>query len=197
MASSSSPSSSSSSKKRKLVEDTSSSPTTTINIPDGRLTIRQKRFDHSKTLESLRNELSDFAKKRDWDQYHSPRNLVLAMMGEVGEIAECFQWKGDGKCPSGLDEWKDDKLVHLGEELSDVLLYLIRLADKCNIDLAAAAERKLHINGLKYPAQAVKGRSEKYTEYKTEWQAQAAQDKTTKQEQGDDGTDGSTAAGSQ
>lgn len=178
-------SSSSSTKKRKLAEETTSSSTTnTTDIPDGRPTIRQKTFDSNKTLESLRNDLADFATQREWDQFHSPRNLVLAMMGEVGEIAECFQWKGDGKCTSGLDEWKDDKLVHLGEELSDVLLYLIRLADKCNIDLAAAAQRKLHINGLKYPAHAVKGRSEKYTEYKTEWRAQAAKDKMT--EQGDE-----------
>ena len=124
--------------------------------------------------------MAQFANERDWDQFHSPRNLVLAMMGEVGEIAECFQWKGDEKCQNNLEGWKNEKLIHLGEELSDVLLYLVRLADRCNIDLAAAAARKLVINGLKYPAAAVKGRSEKYDTYKTEWRAQEASKKAKK-----------------
>ena len=107
-------------------------------------------------------------------------------MGEVGEIAECFQWKGDDKCGPGLETWKDDKLIHLGEELSDVLLYLVRLADRCDIDLLAAAQRKLTINGQKYPANKVKGRSEKYTEYKTEWRANAKVKDTIKQQGNDE-----------
>jgi dCTP diphosphatase len=159
---------------------TSSSTTTVATIPDGHHTIRQTTFDTTKTLEHLRTTLAQFANERDWDQFHSPRNLVLAMMGEVGEIAECFQWKGDEKCQNNLEGWKNEKLIHLGEELSDVLLYLVRLADRCNIDLAAAAARKLVINGLKYPAAAVKGRSEKYDTYKTEWRAQEASKKAKK-----------------
>ena len=138
------------------------------NLPDGRRTIRQKTFARG-SLEDLRSQLADFAQEREWDQFHAPRNLLLAMMGEVGELAEIFQWKGDKACATGLESWSDAKLVHLGEELSDVLLYLIRLADKCNIDLFLAAKRKLCINGIKYPASQVKGRSAKYTEYKSEW----------------------------
>ena len=146
----------------------------TVQIPCGQHTIRQGNFGNA-TLESLRIALSSFAQHREWDQFHSPRNLALALVGEVGELAECFQWKSDAQCNDGLAHWKSDQVIHVGEELSDVLLYLIRLADKCNIDLAAAAQRKLTINGLKYPAATVKGRSEKYTEYKTEWRANAAQ----------------------
>ena len=156
---------------------TSSTSSTTIVIPDGHHTIRQKLFHDTTSLETLRSDLSSFAKQRDWDQFHSPRNVALAMVGEVGEIAECFQWKNDEACQNNLEEWKDSKLIHLGEEMSDVLLYLIRLADQCNIDLVAAAKRKLIINGLKYPASQVKGRSAKYTEYKTEWRARAAKEK--------------------
>ena len=113
--------------------------------------------------------MAAFAAARDWDQFHSPRNLVLAMVGEVGELAEMFQWKPDGSCPPGLAGWKDEKLVHLGEEMADVLLYLVRLADRCGIDLPMAAARKLQINGIKYPAETVRGRSEKYNEYKQNW----------------------------
>ena len=102
----------------------------------------------------------------------TPRNLVLAMVGEVGELAEIFQWKPDGSCPPGLGCWKDEKLVHLGEEMADVLLYLLRLADRCGIDLPMAAQRKLQINGIKYPASKVRGRSKKYNEYKFNWRAQ-------------------------
>lgn len=71
-------------------------------------------------------------------------------VGEVGELSEIFQWKGE--VPKGLLDWKDEEKVHLGEELSDVLLYLVRLSDICGIDLGNAALRKLQLNALKYPA---------------------------------------------
>jgi dCTP diphosphatase len=116
-------------------------------------------------LEQLRASLARFADERDWDQFHTPRNLALAMVGEVGELAEIFQWKSDASCPPGLAGWKDSQLVHLGEEMADVLLYLVRLADRCGVDLPAAAQRKILINGIKYPPQQVRGRSEKYDEY--------------------------------
>ena len=113
----------------------------------------------------MRDELRSFAAQREWDQFHTPRNLVLALTGEVGELAECFQWKGDAGCSEGLPEWPESKRSHLGEELSDVLLYLVRLADKCGIDLPAAASSKLLRNASKYPADLVRGSSRKYTEY--------------------------------
>ncbi|CAN4120882.1 unnamed protein product [Withania somnifera] len=105
--------------------------------------------------------MADFAKERDWGQFHTPRNLLLAMVGEVGELSEIFQWKGE--VPSGLPDWEEKEKQHLGEELSDVLLYLVRLSDICGIDLGNAALRKLELNAIKYPVSLSKGSSKKLT----------------------------------
>ncbi|KAK2973883.1 hypothetical protein RJ640_013937 [Escallonia rubra] len=100
-------------------------------------------------LKDLSKKLEEFAKARDWEKYHSPRNLLLAMVGEVGELSEIFQWKGE--VDKGLPNWEESDKEHLGEELSDVLLYLIRLADMCGIDLGQAATKKIGKNAIKYP----------------------------------------------
>ncbi|KAJ8530797.1 hypothetical protein K7X08_023678 [Anisodus acutangulus] len=110
-------------------------------------------------LEELKNKMADFAEERDWDQFHTPRNLLLALVGEVGELSEIFQWKGE--VPRGLPDWEEKEKQHLGEELSDVLLYLVRLSDICGIDLGKAALRKLELNAIKYPASLCKGSSKK------------------------------------
>ena len=94
--------------------------------------------------------MADFARERDWEQYHSPRNLLLALVGEVGELSEIFQWKGE--VPKGLPGWEERETEHLGEELADVLLYLVRLSDMCGVDLGKAALRKIDLNARKYPA---------------------------------------------
>ncbi|KAE8668759.1 embryonic stem cell-specific 5-hydroxymethylcytosine-binding protein-like isoform X1 [Hibiscus syriacus] len=106
--------------------------------------------DQSVTLDLLKQKMDSFAKERDWDQFHSPRNLLLALVGEVGELSAIFQWKGE--VPKGLPDWKEEEKVHAGEELSDVLLYLVRLSDVCDIDLGKAALRKVELNAIKYPA---------------------------------------------
>ncbi|KAK8466662.1 hypothetical protein PHAVU_008G137600 [Phaseolus vulgaris] len=106
------------------------------------------------TLDTLKQLLAQFAKERDWDRFHSPRNLLLALVGEVGELSEIFQWKGE--VPKGLPDWKEEEKVHLGEELSDVLLYLVRLSDICGVDLGKAALRKVQLNAVKYPAKLCK-----------------------------------------
>nr|XP_043634831.1 dCTP pyrophosphatase 1-like [Erigeron canadensis] len=114
------------------------------------------------SLSDLKKKMADFAKERDWDQFHSPRNLLLALVGEVGELSEIFQWKGE--VPKGLPDWEDEEKQHLGEELSDVLLYLVRLSDVCGIDLGKAALRKLEINACKYPVKLCKGSSKKHNQ---------------------------------
>ncbi|XP_014516189.1 dCTP pyrophosphatase 1-like [Vigna radiata var. radiata] len=101
------------------------------------------------SLDQLKEIMSEFAKERDWEQFHSPRNLLLALVGEMGELCEIFQWKGE--VPKGLPDWKEEEKVHLGEELSDVLLYLVRLSDMCGVDLGKAALRKVELNAMKYP----------------------------------------------
>mmetsp|Transcript_41478 Transcript_41478/g.97015 ORF Transcript_41478/g.97015 Transcript_41478/m.97015 type:complete len:131 (-) Transcript_41478:492-884(-) len=123
----------------------------------------QMPFSETPSLEQLRSQQANFAKERDWDQFHSPRNLALAMVGEVGELCELFQWRGEVQ--EGLPGWTPEERTHLGEEMSDVLLYLVRLADKCGVDLPAAAQRKLERNATKYPSELCKGSSKKYTHY--------------------------------
>ncbi|XP_021733529.1 dCTP pyrophosphatase 1-like [Chenopodium quinoa] len=105
--------------------------------------------EESVSLDLLRQKMRDFAKERGWEPYHTPRNLLLALVGEMGELSEIFQWKGEVE--RGLPNWKEEEKVHLGEELSDVLLYLIQLSDSCNIDLGQVALRKLQLNAVKYP----------------------------------------------
>ncbi|KAL2493029.1 NTP Pyrophosphohydrolase MazG-related [Abeliophyllum distichum] len=101
------------------------------------------------SLQELRDRLAEFARVRGWDQYHSPRNLLLALVGEVGELSEIFQWKGE--VAKGLPNWTSDDKQHLEEELSDVLLYLVQLADVCGLDLGQAALTKIIKNAQKYP----------------------------------------------
>ncbi|XP_052187035.1 uncharacterized protein LOC127797887 [Diospyros lotus] len=122
------------------------------------MTGSSEREESAVTLDLLKKKMAEFARERDWERFHSPRNLLLALVGEVGELSEIFQWKGE--VPKGLPDWEDAERVHLGEELSDVLLYLVRLADICGIDLGAAALRKVELNALKYPARLSKSSSD-------------------------------------
>jgi dCTP diphosphatase len=112
-------------------------------------------------LSLIQSELDSFADERDWGQFHSVRNLVLALVGEAGEIAELFQWIDDSKVSTFLDEGGRERL---GEELADVLFYLVRLADKAGVDLDQAVSEKLASNAAKYPVHKSRGVSTKYTD---------------------------------
>lgn len=114
-----------------------------------------------KTLEVLRDRLREFARERDWDQYHTPKNLSMALIAEAAELVEHFQWvEGD---TSHLLEDKTRRSVE--EELADILIYLVRISDRLDIDLYEAVERKIEINERNYPADKVRGSARKYTEY--------------------------------
>jgi len=107
----------------------------------------------------LRDRLRAFAAERDWDQFHSPKNLGMALMVEAAELLEHFQWLTEAQSaelPSGTRQ-------AVGEELADILLYLVRLSDKLGIDLREAALHKLEKNALKYPADKVRGSAKKYS----------------------------------
>lgn len=111
-------------------------------------------------IESLRSKLRVFADERDWDKFHSPKNLAAALSVEAAELLEHFQWITEQES-SSLSQQKREQIA---EELADVLLYLIRLSDKLDIELAEAALRKLQKNALKYPVEKAKGKSTKYTD---------------------------------
>ncbi|KAL3905020.1 MAG: hypothetical protein SGPRY_011068 [Prymnesium sp.] len=113
------------------------------------------------TLESLRLHQRQFVAEREWAQFHTPRSLALALVGEVGELCEILQWRGDDGARVGLSDWSEDERERLGEELADVLSYVIRLSDVAGIDLPAAALKKMGKNREKYPAERVRGSSAK------------------------------------
>ena len=108
------------------------------------------------SLDDLKNTLRQFADERDWEQFHSPKNLAMALGVEVAELAEHFQWLTQQQSMN-LDA---DKKQEIGEELADVLIYLVRLADRLDIDLLQEAGRKVKLNAEKYPIELSKGRSD-------------------------------------
>ena len=113
------------------------------------------------SLLELRDALRAFAAERDWDQFHSPKNLAMALSGEAGELLEHFQWLTEAQSRELPPEVKQAVAL----EMADILLYLVRLADKLGVDLMEAARDKLEVNARKYPAEQVRGSSRKYTEY--------------------------------
>lgn len=109
-------------------------------------------------LETLRARLDAFAAERDWDQFHNPKNLAMALAGEAGELIEHFQWLTFEEAANLPPEVRKEVAL----EAADVFLFLLRLCDKLDIDLAEAAERKLELNAKKYPVHKSRGRATKY-----------------------------------
>jgi dCTP diphosphatase len=112
-------------------------------------------------LEDLRSAISAFITERDWEQFHSPKNLAMALSVEVAEIVEHFQWLTEEQSQN----LPAKSLAEIREEIGDVMIYLTELADKLGIDPVEAAKAKVAINGQKYPADLVRGKASKYTEY--------------------------------
>jgi len=111
-------------------------------------------------MDNLKQKLRKFAEDRDWDQFHSPKNLTMALSVEVSELMEHFQWVTDEESRNP----DTDKRDLVKGEIADVLIYLVRLSDKLDIDPVKAAEEKIKINAEKYPIEKSKGISKKYTE---------------------------------
>ncbi len=113
------------------------------------------------SLLDIRDRLAAFAQERDWDQFHTPKNLAMALSVEVAELVEHYQW-----LPTGADAELDDaRRAGIRQELADVLMYLVRLADKSGVDLHAAVLEKMALNAVKYPADQVRGDARKYSAY--------------------------------
>jgi NTP pyrophosphatase (non-canonical NTP hydrolase) len=112
------------------------------------------------TIPDIQAKLRTFAKERDWEQFHSPKNLSMALSVEVSELMEHFQWMS---CEESLSEnLGDSTSVGVTDELADIFLYTLRLADQLNVDLSAAAIQKIAKNAEKYPISDSKGNATKY-----------------------------------
>lgn len=112
-------------------------------------------------MEDLKQRLRLFADERDWDQFHSPKNLAMALSVEAAELVEHFQWLTEEQSK----KLPDEKLQEVAYELADIQVYLIRMADKLNVDLMKTVDEKIKLNAQKYPAEKVRGSSKKYNEY--------------------------------
>lgn len=111
-------------------------------------------------LNDLQRELREFAAKRDWQRFHTPKNLVMALTGEVGELVELFQWLTPEESAAVMAQ--PGRAERVRDEVADVFAYLLRLADVLDIDLAAALREKVRRNEQRYPVALAKGRADKY-----------------------------------
>lgn len=113
------------------------------------------------SIEALNERLLQFARTRDWEQFHSPKNLSMALSGEAGELLEHFQWLTEEQS----QHLSDEKRKAVAHEMADILIYLVRLSERLDIDLLEAAYEKVAINEKRYPAEKVKGDARRAEEY--------------------------------
>ncbi|OIR17605.1 hypothetical protein GALL_18230 [mine drainage metagenome] len=113
------------------------------------------------SLDKLRGKINAFVEERDWAQFHSPKNLAMAMIVEAAELVEHFQWNTEEESRVLTEA----KRVQVGHELADTFVYLLRLAEVLDIDLIEAANSKILLNAKKYPVEKARGSNAKYTEY--------------------------------
>lgn len=113
------------------------------------------------SLDNLNRRLLAFARERDWEQFHSPKNLAMALAGECGELLEHFQWLSEEQS-GNLDA---DKKREVGREMADILIYLIRLSERLDLDLIGAVDEKIAINESRYPVGKVRGDARRAEEY--------------------------------
>jgi len=117
--------------------------------------------DNNVTLQQLKSRMAEFVHARDWEQFHSPKNISMALAVEASELMELFQW---------ADTQESQEIVRIErekveQELADVLAYTLSFANACDIDLTGAFMRKLALNAAKYPVEKAKGKSDKYHSY--------------------------------
>lgn len=118
--------------------------------------------DEATTVAEIKSRVLDFARERDWEQFHAPKNLSMALAAEAGELMEHFLWASSEESRETVND--PVKRAKIEEELSDVIIYALEFANMTGIDVAAAIERKMAANAAKYPVEKAKGRSVKYDE---------------------------------
>ena len=111
-------------------------------------------------IKAIQEQLTIFSKERDWDQFQSPKNLSMGLVGKAAELLELFRWLTEQQSKEIVNDKKQMSLVR--EEIGDVFLFLVRLADKLDVDIEKAALEKMEINTMKYPVELSKGNIEKY-----------------------------------
>ena len=131
-------------------------------LPAARLAVMKPMTDARTTVSELRQRVLAFVREREWEQFHSPKNLSMALAAESGELMEHFLWT---ESQASLDVARDPKKRPAVEaEIADVVIYALEFANICGIDLAAAIETKMAANAKKYPVEKARGRADKYTE---------------------------------
>lgn len=110
---------------------------------------------------NINNRIIEFINERDWVQFHTPKNLAVAIGAEVGELLECFQWKTDTELNSIIEQ---NDTVNIADEIADIYMYLISLCNSMNINLEESVRNKLEKNKLKYPVSKSYGNAKKYTD---------------------------------
>jgi NTP pyrophosphatase (non-canonical NTP hydrolase) len=115
----------------------------------------------NKDFITLRERLKLFARERDWEQFHSPKNLAMALIVEAAELLEHFQWL----TPEQSESLPEDKRREVELEMADIFIYLMRMCERLDVDLLEVVEEKIKLNAEKYPAEKVRGSSKKYSEY--------------------------------
>lgn len=128
---------------------------TPLKVSQG-MTMAEADFDR------IKKQVRQFVVEREWDQFHSPKNLSMALIVEAAEMVEHFQWLTEEQSCNLSGE----KLAEIELELADIQIYLISLAEKLQLDLVSAVDKKLALNARKYPVDKARGSSKKYTEYK-------------------------------
>ena len=126
---------------------------------------RPRKWVNSKSIKAIQRELQDFATQRDWEQFHTPKNLATALVCEAAELAELFQWLTPEQSWSCMTDEKSAASVC--DEIADIQIYLLRLADKLNVDIDKAVSGKIRINAEKYPVDKVRGNAVKYSRRET------------------------------
>lgn len=117
----------------------------------------------SDTLQDMTKKVQEFCEERDWDQYHNPKDLAIGISTEAGELLDIFRFLSEEQSWAVFDDAA--KREHAGEEMADVLFFLLRMAERTNMDLAECLDDKIRKNAEKYPVEDVKGKNLKYTEY--------------------------------
>ncbi|ROR28134.1 NTP pyrophosphatase (non-canonical NTP hydrolase) [Mobilisporobacter senegalensis] len=112
-------------------------------------------------MKNINDQIIEFINERDWDQFHTPKNLAIAIGAEVGELMECFQWKTDTELDRIIEQ-KDT--VNFADEIADIYMYMISLCNSMNIDLEESVRNKIDKNKMKYPVSKSYGNAKKYTD---------------------------------